>query len=278
MNKILVPVDFSEHSEYALEVAARLAKKHSAKIVLLHMLGLSEAVFTKDDSQEFVEAQFYMKLSKKRFAEFLDKPYLKGIEVSETVQNYRIFSEINNVAKEQEIDLVVMGSHGAGGLSEIFVGSNTEKVVRSAEVPVLVIKKANPEFEIKTVVMGFEFQIENIAAYQQAVTLFNKLKAEVHLVHVNLPGIKFRSTTEIEDEINKFLRVAHHNELPHNIQVHQISDYKVESGIYNYARKSQADLIAVLTHGRSGLAHFFKGSIGEDLANHAKLPVITFKI
>jgi len=278
MNKILVPVDFSKHSEYALEAAATLAKKYTSEIVVLHMLGLSEAVFTKDDSQEFMEAQFYMKLSRKRFAEFLDKPYLKDIKVSELVQNYKIFSEINNIAKEKNIDLIVMGSHGAGGLSEIFVGSNTEKVVRTSEVPVLVIKKQISDFNLDKVVFGFDFQVENIPAYHKAVKFFNSLGAEVSLIHVNLPGLNFMSTTEVEEQINKFLRVAHHGDLPKNIQAHQISDYSVETGLYNYAKKADAQLIAIPTHGRRGLAHFFKGSIGEDLANHAALPVMTFRI
>lgn len=278
MKKILVPVDFSEHSEYALEVAATLAKKQKAEIVVLHMLGLSEAVMTKDDSQEFMEAQFYMKLSKKRFTEFLDKPYLKDVEVSEMVQNYKIFGEINKIAKEQNIDLIVMGSHGTGGLSEIFVGSNTEKVVRTSDIPVLVVKERIPDFEIKKVVFGFDFQTENIPAYHTAMKLFGSTKAKVHLVHVNLSGIDFASTTEIQVQIDNFLRIAHLNDVPGNLEVIQTSDYSVEKGIYNYAKLIDADLIAVATHGRSGLSHFFKGSIGEDLANHSKLPVITFKI
>jgi nucleotide-binding universal stress UspA family protein len=70
MKKILVPLDFSEHSEYALEVAATLAKKHSAEIRVLHMMGLSEAVYTNDESQKFAEAQYYMRLAKKRFDTF----------------------------------------------------------------------------------------------------------------------------------------------------------------------------------------------------------------
>ncbi|NNE77164.1 MAG: universal stress protein, partial [Pricia sp.] len=63
-----------------------------------------------------------------------------------------------------------------------------------------------------------------------------------------------------------------------HVEVYQISDYSVEKGIYGYAKETGADLIAIPTHGRSGLAHFFKGSIGEDLANHANLPVMTFRI
>ncbi len=277
MKKILVPIDFSEHSEYALEVAASLAKQTQSEIVVLHMMGLSEAVFTKDDSQEFMEAQFYMKLAKKRFTDFLDKPYLKGIKVSETVQNYKIFSEINNVAKEQNIDLIVMGSHGAGGLSEIFVGSNTEKVVRSAEVPVLVIKNRIADFQMKKVVFGFDFRIESLPAYQKAISFLARFNVETHVVYINRTGINFMSSSEIQEQINTFLRVAHHNDVPSHVHAHQRADYNIESGIYNYAKEIHADTIAVATHGRSGLAHFFKGSIGEDLANHASLPVITFK-
>lgn len=278
MKKILVPVDFSDYSEYALEVAASLAKQGNAEIVVLHMLGLSEAVFTKDESQEFMEAQFYMKLAKKRFSEFLNKPYLKGIKISETVQNYKIFSEINNVAKEQSADMIVMGSHGAGGLSEIFVGSNTEKVVRSAEVPVLVIKKRVADFRMEKVVFGFDFKIESLPAYEKAISFLASFNVETHVVYVNRTGINFMSSSEIQEEINTFLRVAHHGDVPGHVHVDQCADYTIESGIYNYAKKIHADTIAVTTHGRSGLAHFFKGSIGEDLANHAALPVITFRI
>ena len=91
MKKILIPVDFSEHSEYALEVAATLAKKHKASLVVLHMMGLHEAVLTRDESQEMFEAIYYLKLAEKRFSDFLNKDYLKGITVETTVQNYKEF-------------------------------------------------------------------------------------------------------------------------------------------------------------------------------------------
>ncbi|MGB5556156.1 MAG: universal stress protein [Flavobacteriaceae bacterium] len=278
MKKILVPIDFSEHSEYALEVAANMAKKKKSEILLLHMLGLSEAVLTKDESQEFAEAQYYMKLAKKRFGLFLNRPWLKGIKITEMVQNYKIFSEINNVAKEENIDLIIMGSHGTGGLSEIFVGSNTEKVVRSSEVPVLVIKKRIPDFRMEKAVFGFDFKVENVSAYRKAVQFLASMNVEVHVIYVNQPGINFMSSSQIQSQIDVFLGVAHHGNLPDYIRMNQVSDYTVETGVYNYAKKIKADTIAVTTHGRSGLAHFFKGSIGEDMANHASLPVITFKI
>ncbi len=278
MNKILIPIDFSEFSENALEVAANLAKKFDAHLIVLHMLGLSEAIFTKDETQEFMEAQYYMKLAKKRFDTFLNKPFLKGIKVFETVQNYKDFYEINEIVKEQEIDLVVMGSHGASGLSGLFVGSNTEKVVRTCEAPILVIKKRREDFDIKEAVFASDFEVENITAYNRALKFFNMLDANVHLVFVNRPNQYFKSTDEINKQIELFMSVAHHSNVPDKQKVTILNDYSIEEGIYNYAKTVDANIIALPTRGRKGLAHFFKGSIGEDIANHADLPVITFKI
>jgi nucleotide-binding universal stress UspA family protein len=278
MKKILVPVDFSEHSAYALEVAASLARQSDSEIVLLHMMGLSEAILTKDASQEAAEAHYYMKLTKKRFQEFLDKDFLKGIKVQEMVQNYKVFSEINEVAMELQAELIVMGSHGTSGLSSIFVGSNTEKVVRTAKVPVLVVKKKRPDYKPHRVVYACDYNVEDLSAYKQALKLFDRWKVEVHLVYVNMPTEHFKSSEEIKRAREMFFKVAHNGSQPAEIKTHIVSDYSIEGGIFYFASTIGADLIAMPTHGRKGMAHFFKGSIGEDVANRAEIPVITFKV
>ncbi len=279
MKKILVPIDFSEYSEYALQAAATIAKKQNAEIIVLHMLGLSEAVLTKNEGQEVAEAMYYMKLAEKRFATFLDKDYLKGIKVTETVQNYKIFSEINEVAHENDVDLVVMGSHGVSGLrEEVFIGSNTEKVVRTSDIPVLVIKNPGDNFKMDEVVFACDFKMENLRPYHNAMKLFESLGANVHLLYVNLPGERFKSTNQMEDRVKEFLFKADAGNLEVYDKVVYYSDYTVESGVFNYSNKIDADVIAIPTHGRRGLAHFFSGSIGEDIANHANKPVLTFKI
>lgn len=278
MKKILVPVDFSEHAAYALEVAAKLAKDFNSEIIVLHMMGLSEAYLTKSESEEAAEAHFYMKLAKKRYETFLDKPFLKGVKITEMVQNYKIFSEINQLAKEKDIDLIVMGSHGASGVSEIFVGSNTEKVVRTSDIPVLVIKEPTPLFSPELVVFACDLKVESIKAYHNARALFSQWNLKLHLVYVNLPNEEFMSTEEMKKKAEFFLKIAHNGEVPSNTEIEYVSDYSIEGGIFNYANDVNADLIAIPTHGRSGIAHFFKGSIGEDVVNHANLPVITFRV
>lgn len=278
MKKILVPVDFSKHSEHALEVAAAIAKEQGSEIVALHMMGLSDAVVTRNQSKEVFEAMYYMRLAEKQFSELLDKEYLKGIKVTDTVHNYTKFSEINEVAMEMDIDLIVMGSHGTTGMKEVFVGSNTEKVVRTSEIPVLVIKHRAENFNPKSGIFACDFLENAIGPYQRAKRIFDMLGIEMQLLYINLAG-DFRSTREIEKRILKFLTDAK-DPNPFNTlnSVVQYSDYSVEAGIFGYSQVANADIIALPTQGRQGLAHFFSGSIGEDVVNHSDLPVMTFRV
>lgn len=278
MNKILVPVDFSQHSEFALEVAAAYAKAYKAEILVLHMMGLADSIFIKDESQGVAEAVFHMKLAEKQFATFLDKPFLEGITVTETVQNYKVFEEVNDLAVAEGVDLVIMGSHGAKGLKEEFVGSNTERVVRTSEVPVLVIKGNEQTTLPKRVVFACDFKEENVKAYRDAIPFFEQLEVKIDLVYVNLPADRFRSTKEIEERMAAFMDIAEFGTPMHKDDLVIINAYSIESGLYDYAAKVGADALAMPTHGRRGLSHFFNGSIAERLANHSKFPVFTFKL
>ena len=276
MKKILVPVDYSDPSAYALEVAAKIAKRQEAEIVVLHMLGLSEAVLTKDEAQEYEEVKYYVELARKRFKTFLDKPYLKDIKIKQIVQNYKVFKELNNVAQEQHIDLIVMGSHGTSGVSEIFVGSNTEKVVRTSDVPVLVVKEQNQDFEVKNILFACDFTDSSILAFKNVSTFAASFSAKLKLIYINTPYDRFMSTTEMEERISKFFYKAGNKEQ----KVMIYNDYNVELGLMNYSQKGGFDILAMPTRGRKPVSHFLLGSrsIGEDIANHANLPVLTFKI
>ena len=277
MKKIIVPIDFSEHSEFALKTAAKLAKRNNAEVLALHMLELSDAILTRTDTEQQQKAFFYLELAKRRFDEFLEKDYLQGVSVTPIVKHFKVFSEVNDVAKEHDADLIVMGSHGVSGFKEFFVGSNTERVVRHADIPVLVVKNDVANVNFDTVVFVSNFEEENVKPYLNASKMFESLGSKMKLLYVNLPNEHFKSSTEIEGRIAEFLKKADGDLGKINDVAYQ-ADYSVEQGVINFANKVGADLIAVPTHGRTGIAHFFGGSIGEDIANHASLPVMTFKI
>ena len=277
MKKFLVPVDFSEHSEYALETAAQLAKKNDTEILALHMLEISEAVLNTSDSQQHAKAAFLFKLAEKRFEEFLNKDFLKGLKVTPIVKHFKIFSEINEVAKESDVDLIIMGSHGVSGIKEVFVGSNTEKVVRHSDFPVLIVKQNPILTDIESAVFASDFSLDTTKSFLKAKDLFDSLGIRMSLLHVNLPNERFLSSVEIEQRVANFFIEVNGN-LEDVDAVQYTSDYTVEKGVLNFSNKIGADLIAIPTHGRKGLAHFFGGSISEDIANHSSLPVMTFKI
>ena len=277
MKKIIVPVDFSIHSEYALEAAAMLAKRNNAKILALHMLEISEATLINSDNEQQAKALFFLKLAEQKFEIFLDKDYLKGIEITPIVKHFKVFSEINEVAKEHDVDLIVMGSHGTSGFKEIFVGSNTEKVVRNSDIPVLVIKKKPMALDYKHVVFSTDFSDEAIRPFINASKLLESFDATIHLLNVNVPGEAFRTSSEMESKALEFLQKVEGN-LDRKNEVSYVSDFSVERGVLRFASKINADLIVIPTHGRKGLAHFIEGSISEDLANHSEIPVLTLKI
>ena len=275
MNKIIVPIDFSKHSEYALEAAAMLAKQGNAELLALHMLELSEGALTASDNEQQAQAVFFLKMAEKKFDEFLQKDYLDGVNVTPMVKHFKVFSEVSEVAEEHNADLIVMGSHGASGLTEIFVGSNTERVVRSSKTPVLVLKNKPTDLKFENIVFACDFSDEAIGAYKKAKSMFQP--SNLNILYVNLPTDKFKSSSEIDATVAGFFNKADGN-LDGLKNMHYVSDYSVEKGVLNFANKIKADLIVTPTRGRTGIAHFFEGSISEDIANHAVIPVMTYKI
>ena len=249
MKKIIIPVDFSEHSEYALKTAAKLAKKHNAELLVLHMLEMSDIMLSASDGLQNQKAAFFLQVAEQKFEEFLKKEYLKDVKVTSIIKHFKVFSEVNDVALKHDADLIVMGSHGSSGIAEFFVGSNTERVVRNANIPVLVVKNDVSDVNFDVVAFACNFSEETIKPYLNAVKMFDEVGAKLYLVHVNLPNDRFMSTLEIEQKTVNFFTKAESN-LDKMKDVHYVSDYTVEEGVLNCANKIGADLIIVPTHGR----------------------------
>lgn len=276
MKKIILPVDFSKHSEYALETAAALAKKHSSQLIVMNMLELSESMVSNSDSDRQNEMLFMLAHANKQFEAFLDKDYLEGVDLVPVIKHHKVLKEVDALAKEEGADLIIMGSRGHSDHSGIFTGSNTEKVVRYSETPVLVVKEKNENLNFDNVLLGTDFSEDSIPAFKKAANLLNELGGNVSLLHVNLPNNKFQSTKELDNKVSNFLTKVGQESWKEKINF--IADYTVEDGILNHSTKTGANAVALITRGRKGLSHFFGGSVTEDIANHSKLPILTFKM
>jgi len=272
MKRYLIPTDFSDQAENALKVAIQLAKKNDGEIILLHSMELPLHLASSDKG-ELPEAFYFVKLAEKNFSDLMSKPFLDGVNASTAIGKGEIYDDISDAVKKYNIDLVIMGSHGASGFKEMFIGSNTEKVVRTSEIPVLVIKKDRPNFSIQDFVFATDFSPECKKPFKKAIDFAKGFGATIHLLYVNTPS-GFKTSAEAKGIMEDFIKGTGLE----NYTLNVYNDLSVEKGILNFATESKAQLVGVSTHGRKGIAHFFNGSISEDIVNHANMPVVTFKI
>ncbi|MFD1160946.1 universal stress protein [Hwangdonia seohaensis] len=272
MENIIIPIDFSQQAEYALQTGAILAKKHNATLHVLHMLELSDSLITFSNRANNSEMLFLLAYAKKRFESFLDKDYLKGVNVVPVIKKHKVYKEVDAVSKELNADLIIMGSQGLTLQDGIFAGSNAEKMVRHSSVPVLIVKTEPKDFSLDNVVLATDMSAESVQAYKKAVDLFSKLGSHVDLVFVNRPNTGFVSSKVFNKRAKAFAEAGGSK------KVEFIAGYTIEDGIIQYADDTNADAIAVITNARRGLNHLIKGSVSEDLANHSRRPVITFKL
>ncbi|MDT0689276.1 universal stress protein [Salegentibacter sp. F188] len=276
MKKILVPTDFSDQAENALKVAAKLAKRFNSEIHLVHMLELPLELIDPVQghaSRNLPEAIFFMKLAHQRFLKLLQRPFLQDITVYENVHFNSVSKGILEFSKNIECDLIVMGSYGASGFQEMLIGSNTEKIVRSSKIPVLVIKEGGSEFNVEDFVLATDAEPANQHSLQKASEFAKLLGAKLHLLYVNTPNV-FKTSKQIKEQLKVFTEGLEDI----NPKIHIYNDVSIERGIMNFAEEIDAGLIGISTHGRKGIAHFFNGSISEDLVNNAKRPVVTFML
>ncbi len=276
MKRILVPIDFSDQAKYASKVAASIARKTNSEIILLHMFDIpADTIDPASGSNLQGGAQniYYMKGIKREFAKFMALPFFEGLTVIESVRFHKAFEGVIEESKEKDVDLIVMGSHGTSGLKEMLVGSNTEKVVRLSDIPVLVIKQDVDDFEVKDIVYASDLGKDSKKSFPSIIEYAKIFDAKLHLLYINTVH-NFVSTRVLNEKIAAYTKDLDLEDYTVNVY----SDTTIEEGILNFASEINASIIAINTHNRSGLYQLFSDNIGKDLANHALKPVITFKI
>lgn len=276
MKSIIAPIDFSKCSMNALKVAASLVKKSGGKLYVMHILNMPEmqndnSIATYHDKG--IGAMFVRKIKERLEKLIKTQSYLSEIDAVPILAFNSFFESISDKAKEVDADLIVMGSQGTTGGVEL-IGSNTERVIRRSEVPVLVIKKEHELFDVNDIVFASNFEQDSYAIFDEIQVFAELFNAKIHLLKVNTPQ-RFESTIKSQELMDNFVKETE-IESPHSTNI--FNDLTIEQGIHNFADIVQADLIAMETHGRSGVKHLLWGSITEDVANHAKKPVLSVRI
>jgi len=274
MKKILVPCDFSKPAINAFRFAMDIAQKSKGVVHLINVIELPAIHDPIIMPVVVFEKEFMKELKDKATAEF-EKIINRYKPEAVTVKTDVLFGAparmISESVRKKSIDLIVMGSHGATGLREYFIGSNAEKVVRRATVPVLVIKNYY-KGAIKNIVFPNTLETEKQADLIRKVKELQAFfRATLHIVYVNTPT-NFTSDNITFDRLKRFAKEFQFKNYTLNVYNYPFE----ESGVIHFTSGIKGDLIAMGTHGRKGLAHFLNGSLAEDVVNHANSPIWTY--
>lgn len=284
IRKILVPTDFSQHSDNAISLATALARRMGAKIHLLHAYHLPLEIVApipapyQDQLREMsVDGLEGLQADVKRH----------GVHCTVEAVDQSPLSAISEVAKRVSADLIVMGTRGAKGIEHLFLGSVAERTVRAAPCPVLTVgRDCTPDDDFSTIVVAMDFSEPARRALDLAKEFALKAgPAKLVLVHAHYipPDVEALFNEQGTPLPRPSLEPVAERLEPMVIELQDAgiaSEFVLEPGvperlIVDVARKHNADLIAIGTHGRGGLSHFLLGSVAERVVREAGCPVLT---
>jgi nucleotide-binding universal stress UspA family protein len=274
MKKILVPCDFSPPAINAYRFALDVAMRSKGSVQLIHVIELPVMHDTVLMPTLYFEKELLKELEEKagkRFTKITEKYQSGNVKVTWKVAFGVPSKTILDHADKKSFDLVIMGSHGASGLREYFIGSNAEKIIRQSSVPVLITKKYYSK-SIRNIVFPNALDTENQDELIENVkALQSFFKARLHVVWINT-HINFTSDVVTNQRLHAF---AKHFALK-NYTLHIFNHPNEENGIIQFTRFVKGDIIAMGTHGRMGVTHLMNGSIAEDVANHTDSLIWTY--
>jgi len=282
MIQILVPYDFSKMAVHALDFATKLSTTYSKlHISLIHVVELplnanvgymGGGIDPLSDYQNQVYFRELLEQRKKELDQLKKKYTSPKYHLDAVVTVGNVFREITTVITDKKPDLVVMGSSGTSGWEEFWIGSTTEKIVRTAPCPVITIKGETDPSQLKKVVFASSFDELDVDLAARIKNMQQVFDAQFYFVSINTPG-NFITSKQAQHRLDKFI---HRYKF---VQVHTeiYNSLSEDAGILEFADDIEADLIAMATHGRTGMLHLLTGSIAEDVVNHSKRPVWTLK-
>jgi nucleotide-binding universal stress UspA family protein len=275
MKKILVPTDFSTCAAAATAYALAIGKKLEAELLFLHIVitPVDWGRLRKDQEELFPETKERIALARHQLSELVSNAEKAGLMAKKLLVFYDGNEKIHHYIQSENIDLVIMGSHGQYGFKEHMLGTNTYSMIRRSEVPVIIVKENNSKLDLQTIIFATNFKEETGQSFQEVERLAESLKAKLEVLFVNTPTY-FLETDDIYHIGKEYLKTF--ASYDHPIKIYDA--FKEERGIIQFATKAQGDAVAAITYGKSDLMQYFSPSITENLIAMTDLPVISIRI
>jgi nucleotide-binding universal stress UspA family protein len=269
MKRILVPTDYSECATYAVDVAKQIAEQSGAELYIIHLEEtIPEVAHVMHHSVE-VENPHHLGHARYQLQSLVEVLEKEGIKAKGVFVPNDGKEAIEDYIKPYEIDFIVMGSHGAKGIREALIGSNTQRLIKHAMVPVLVIKHPDKKFNPKRILFASTFREDISKSLRKAVEFARLWNAEIDLVFLNMLNHLIE-----EHEAKRIMarQIAPIPDIRYTLNISETNDE--EWGISKFARAINADVISVVCDTHTGFSRLFNSSVAEKLINHESLPVL----
>ncbi len=263
MNKIVVPVDFSEDSLNALDCAVSIANKAEMGVALINVIKSGrfdffkgvESVGTKGDFEEIL-MRYEGKVQ-------------HGLEY--TIKKGKVFREIVDYANELNAHMIVMGSHGLSGFEEIWVGSNSFRVVSEAKCSVVTIRKSFTKRSFDKIVLPIDTTWESRHKVPMTLEIAKLFSSEVHVLGTALSDDE-GEMIKLNNYVSQTCDFFAENSIQHESKVIKGSN-STEMSI-QYGKEVGADLISIMTEQDDPFSSILLGSYAQQMVHHSPIPVM----
>lgn len=270
MQTILVPTDFSSVSKNAINYAVELAKLTKAKIILFHVYYVpivTTDVMVIPPMEELEEGNMSVL---KKIEKSIHKKFGKKIIIESKCKYGFPVDEINLAAKENKVDLIVMGMHGSSALSEKLVGSTTTALIRKSKCPVLAIDRHAKFKLIKKIALACDFEaIPNVTILNPLKELVRIFKSHVNVINIipedeKIPPIaKAVAGIKLENALE---------DINHTFYFAQNKD--VVNGLNGFVKEKKMDMVVMIPRKHSLLKSIFNEPETKRIAFHTKVPLL----
>jgi nucleotide-binding universal stress UspA family protein len=276
VKKILIPVDFSDLARHAFELGKGLQAEMEAELHFVHIVTLPSHILLTPDGELFDDDEMDITQLKLEHAQAERKlaSWIEGVGVR--VVYKVLYGHVNETllqySKKIGADMVLMGTHGAFGMRELFNGSHAEYLAMHADMPILSLKGEAGK-RIEKMVLAADFTSILPKNISLLLSLRKALQAQLYLLQIQLPGQKKREV-DIQTQMSAFAEANGLEEVAYAI----FPADALEEGIVRFAADNNIDLIAIGSMQRTGLNKLINGCISADLVNHVQKPIFTFKL
>jgi nucleotide-binding universal stress UspA family protein len=273
MKTILVPTDFSQPANNALTYALAIARKSGARVILMHAYHMPAS-----NTTVFRDVTSILKQDAERdladvARQLMADPQNAVVKLETAAVRGDLVNGLKKIADETRADLIVMGTKGTSGLSEILVGTNTASVIEDISCPVMAIPEQATYREIKQILYATDYQVADDTSISQLAEFASLFGASILLLHVaGNTSHPNRQDQLISEYTEKIKRKVAYPQLSFRLE----ESPDILNGLNNTIQSMNIDLVAMTTRKRNVYENFFKGSITKKMAYHTHIPLLAF--